>query len=130
MNVRRARLPLAILVAAVAAWAGTLLLRPRGGLIEPAPVDATSYFTASQLERAEDFREVQRLIGVGGLVASGTALVLLALRPPRVLERLGRRPLPGAAAAGAGISLLLVVVRLPLSAWAHERAHDVGLSTQ
>ena len=32
--------------------------------------------------------------------------------------------------AGAGISLLLVAVDVPLSAWAHERAVDVGLSTQ
>ena len=62
---------------------------------------------------------------------SGGTLVLLALRPPRrLLDRLGRRPILGAAAAGAGIALVLVVVGLPLAAVAHERAVDVGLSTQ
>jgi Zn-dependent protease with chaperone function len=64
------------------------------------------------------------------VLSTGT-LALLAWRPPRrLLERLGRRPILGAAAAAAGISLLLVVVDLPLSAWARQRSLDVGLSTQ
>jgi STE24 endopeptidase len=127
----RLRLPLAILVTVAAAGAATFLLRPRSGLIEPAPVDVQAYFTAFQLERAEDFRSVQRLLGLGGLLVSTGTLALLAWRPPRgVFERLGRRPLLGAAATGAGISLLLVVVGLPLSAWRRERAIDVGLVTQ
>jgi STE24 endopeptidase len=90
-----------------------------------------AYFTSLQLERAEDFRSVQRLLGIGGVVVSTGALALLAWRPPRgLLERLGKRPLVGAAAAGAGISVLLVVVGLPLSAWRRSRALDVGLATQ
>jgi STE24 endopeptidase len=124
------RLPLAILGAAVAAGVATLLLRPRDGLIDPVAVNAKSYFTAFQLERAQDFRELQRWIGVGSLVVGGVTLALLAARPPRALERLGRRPLLGGAAAGAGIAVLIALVELPLSAWAHERAKDVGLSTQ
>jgi STE24 endopeptidase len=128
---RTARLPLAIVVAVAAAGAATFLLRPRSGLIEPAAVDVQGYFTAFQLERAEDFRSVQRILSVGGLVVGTGTLALLAWRPPRrVFDRLGRRPLLGGAAAGAGISLLLVLVELPLSAWRHERAVDVGLSTQ
>jgi STE24 endopeptidase len=127
----RSRLPLAILVAVVAAGAATFLLRPRSGLIEPAAVDVKGYFTAFQLDRAEDFRSVQRLLAVGGLVVGTGTLGLLAWRPPRrVLDPLARRPILGGAAAGAGISLLLVLVELPLSAWRHERAVDVGLSTQ
>jgi STE24 endopeptidase len=127
----RLRLPLAIVVAVAAAGAATFLLRPRTGLIEPAPVDVEAYFTALQLERAEDFRSVQRLLGVGGLVVGTGTLALLAWRPPRrLLERLGKRPLPGAAAAGAGIAVLLVVVGLPISAWQRSRALDVGLATQ
>ena len=127
----RLRLPLAILVAVAAAGAATFLLRPRTGMIEPVPVDVEAYFTSLQLERAEDFRSVQRLLGIGGLVVTTGALALLAWRPPRrVLERLGRRPLPGAAAAGAGISVLLVVVGLPIAAWQRSRALDVGLATQ
>jgi STE24 endopeptidase len=128
---RRLRLPLAIVVAVAAAGAATFLLRPRTGLIEPAAVDVQGYFTAFQLERAEDFRGVQRLLGVGGLVVGTGTLALLAWRPPRrVFDRLARRPVLGGAAAGAGISLLLVLVELPLSAWRHERAVDVGLNTQ
>jgi STE24 endopeptidase len=125
------RLPLAIVVAVAAAAAATFLLRPRSGLIEPAAVDVKGYFTAFQLDRAEDFRSVQRLLGVGALVAGTATLALVAWRPPRRgLERLGRRPLLGGAAAGAGLSLLLVVVELPLSAVSHDRSADVGLSTQ
>ena len=127
----RLRLPLAILVAVAAAGAATFLLRPRSGVIEPAPVDVEAYFTAFQLDRAEDFRSVQRLLGIGGLALGTGTIALLAWRPPRRLfERLGRRPLLGAAAAGAGISVLLVVVGLPIDAWQRSRSLDVGLATQ
>jgi STE24 endopeptidase len=128
---RRLRLPLAIVVAVAAAGAATFLLRPRSGLIDPAAVDVEQYFTAFQLDRAEDFRSVQRLLGIGGLVVSTGTLALLVWRPPRrVFDRLGRRPLLGAAAAGAGISVLLVVVGLPIDAWQRSRSLDVGLATQ
>jgi STE24 endopeptidase len=128
---RRSRLPLAIVVAVAAAGAATFLLRPRSGLIEPAAVDVQGYFTASQLDRAEDYRGLQRILGVGGLLVGTGALALLAWRPPRrVFDRLARRPILGGAAAGAGISLLLVLVEFPLSVWRHERAVDVGLNTQ
>jgi len=131
MRAWRSRLPLAIVAAVVAAGAATFLLRPRNGVIEPTPVDVQAYFTSFQLDRAEDFRSVQRLIGVGGLLVGTGTLALLAWRPPRwIFDRLGRRPLLGAAAAGAGISILLVAVGLPLAAWGHERSVDVGLSTQ
>ena len=113
----------------VAAAAATLLIRPRGGLIEPAAVEATAYFSEAQLERAADFRDPQRLLALAGLGISGVTLTLLALRAPR--ERLSRlRPVRGAAAAAGAISLVLVVVNLPLSAVRHNRAVDVGLSTQ
>ena len=134
MGAHRSRLPLAVLGAVVAAAAATLVLRPRSGLIEPAAVEATAYFSPAQLERAEDFRGPQRLLGLAGLGLSGATLVLIALRPPgpvrRALEKAGRRPVLGSAAAAAGLSLVLVAVELPLSALRHERAVDVGLSTQ
>ena len=127
----RSRLPLAIAVAVAAAAVATLVLRPRSGLIEPAPVDLKQYFTAFQLERAEDFRSVQRVLGLASLgVGIGTLGVLVWRPPRRLLGRLERRPLLGGAAAGAGISLLLVVTGLPISAWMRQRALDVGLSTQ
>jgi STE24 endopeptidase len=121
-------------VAVVAAGAATLILRPRSGLIEPAAVDAAAYFSSAQLDRASDFRDVQRLIGLGGLAVSAGTLALVALRPPRrvaeLLDRAGRRPVAGGAVVGVGLSVALVVTGLPLSLWAHERAVDVGLSTQ
>jgi Zn-dependent protease with chaperone function len=121
-------LPVAGLAAVVAAAAATLLIRPRGGLIEPAAVDPTAYFSAAQLDRAADFRGPQRLLVLAGLGLSGATLLLLAVRMPR--ERLRGRPVRGAAAAGAGIAVVLVLVNLPLDAVRHDRAVDVGLSTQ
>ena len=127
----RSRLPLAIAVAVAAAAAATLLLRPRSGLIDPAPVDLKQYFTAFQLERAEDFRSVQRVLGVAELAVGIGTLGVLVWRPPRrIFDRLEARPLLGGAAVGAGISLLLVVTGLPISAWMRQRSLDVGLSTQ
>lgn len=130
MDRTRSRLPLALLVAAGAAVAATLILRPRSGLIEPSAVNVEAYFSPDQLERARDFRDPQRILGLAGLAVSGGTLALLALRPPRVVERFDRRPLLGAAVAGAGISVVLVAANLPLAAIGHERAVNVGLSTQ
>jgi STE24 endopeptidase len=121
-------LPVAAIAAAVATTAATLLLRPRGGLIEPAAVSATDYFSPAQLERIEDFRGPQRVLGLAGLGLSGVTLALIAFRPPRRLA--SARPVLGAAAAGAGIALVLVLVNLPLDAIRHDRAVDAGLSTQ
>jgi STE24 endopeptidase len=127
----RSRLPLAIVVAVAAAAVATYLLRPRGGLIEPAPVEAQQYFTASQLDRAEDFRSLQRVLALAGLGIGIGTLAVLAWHPPRrVLTRLERRPLLGGAAAGAAISLVVVVTQLPVSAWMRKRSLDVGLATQ
>jgi STE24 endopeptidase len=131
MEDRRSRLPLAILAVAGAAAAATLILRPRNGLIEPAAVDVEAYFSADQLERAHEFRDPQRILGLAGLAVTGGTLALLALRPPRaVMAPLARRPLLGAAAVGAGIAVGLAVMNLPLAAVRHERSVDVGLSTQ
>jgi STE24 endopeptidase len=127
----RSRLPLAIVVAVAAAAAATFLLRPRSGLIEPAPVEAEAYFTAFQLDRAEDFRGLQRVLGLTGLGVGIATLAVLTWRPPRrLVNRVQARPLLGGAAVGAGISVLLVLVELPTRAWMRERSLDVGLATQ
>ena len=119
-----------VIVAEGAVW----LLRPADSPIEPATVEEGAYFDQAAIERARDYRGGQRLLLVAAIGAQGAVLVALALgRPPfvrRSLERLGRRPVLGAAAAGAGLSLTLAVVSLPTSTWAHERSVDVGLSTQ
>ena len=134
MEGHRSRLPLAIVGAVVAAGVATLILRPRNGLIDPASVDTTAYFSPHELERAHDFRAPQRVLALGGMALSGATLAVLALRPPgpvrAAFERAERHPLVGGAAAGAGISLVLVVVGLPLAAVGHRRSVGVGLSTQ
>jgi STE24 endopeptidase len=132
MGIHRARgLPLTIVVAVVAVGAATLILRPRTGLVNPAPIEAQDYFSVSELKRAADFRDPQRLLAIAGLGLSGATLALMALRPPRrLLARLESRPYLGAAAAGAGIVVVLTSVGLPLGYAMHERARDVGLATQ
>jgi STE24 endopeptidase len=134
MEAHRVGLPLAVGIAVVAAGAATFALRPRSELIQPAPVAATDYFSASQLDRIHDYTGTQRLLGLGGLALSAGTLAIVALRPPRrvrrALERGAARPILGAAATGGALSLLLVVVELPLGAAAEQRARDFGLSTQ
>jgi STE24 endopeptidase len=134
MEAHRVGLPLAVGIAVVAAGAATFALRPRSELIDPAPVAATDYFSTSQLDRIHDYRGPQRWLGIGDLVVSGGTLALIALRPPRrlrrALERGNARPILAAAAAGGALSVVLVVVGLPLSAIAEQRARDFGLSTQ
>src|SRR4051795_1236678 len=83
MEGHRVGLPLAVGIAVVAAGAATFALRPRSELIEPAPVAATDYFSASQLDRIHDYTGTQRLLGLGGLALSTGTLAFVALRPPR-----------------------------------------------
>ena len=128
---RSLRLPAAIVTALVVAEAAVWLLRPRETSPEPVPVQARAYFSDAELSRAEAFRSGQRLLFLGSVVVDGAVLAWLVVRPPRrALERLTRRPVLGAAAAAAGVSLVLTVAGLPLAAWSRERARDVGLVTQ
>ena len=128
---RSLRLPAAIVAALVVAEAAVWLLRPRETSPEPVPVQARAYFSDAELSRAEAFRSGQRLLFLGSVAVDGAVLAWLVVRPPRrALERLTRRPVLGAAAAAAGVSLVLTVAGLPLAAWSRERARDVGLVTQ
>jgi STE24 endopeptidase len=134
MRGHRVGLPVAVGLAVVAAGAATVALRPRSGRIDPSPASEQDYFSPPELDRILDFASTQRTLGLAGLAVSGLTIAVIALKPPRpvrrALERAGPRPLLGAAAAAAGISLGLVVVGLPLAAVRHARAEDFGLSTQ
>jgi STE24 endopeptidase len=135
MHGRGVRLPVALGVTVVAAGAATLALRPRSGLIQPAPVRATAYFSHAELDRIHAYVGPQRALALGGLAVSGATIALLALRPPRrarrALDRLaGRRPWLAAAATGAAIVVVVGVATLPFTGVAHQRAVDYGLSTQ
>jgi STE24 endopeptidase len=119
-----------VLVAEAAAWA----LRPRDDVIDSVPVAEDEYFDPAQVQRAEEYRSGQRLLFLATLGIETGLLVTLALGRPRTVRRrldaLGRRPVLGAAAVGAGLSLALAAAALPTQAVAHERAVDYGLSTQ
>src|SRR5215218_3729847 len=116
----RLRLRFAVVATVVAAVAATVALRPRAGLLEPAAVEPTAYFSPAQIERAEDFRGPQRALALAGLALGGGVLAAIALRPPRAVRRAvaraERRRLVGGAAVGAGLSVVLVLATLPIDA--------------
>ena len=121
---------MAVVAALVVAEAAVLLLRPRDGVIDPAPVQLSSYFSAAEVDRARDFRRPQLALYGGTLLVEVAVLGVLVAWPPRRLRGAMRRPVLVAAVAGAGLALVLDAAPLPLRAVAHERAVDVGLSTQ
>lgn len=120
--------------AALVAELAVIVLAPGDTGLEPVAVEATDYFAPEAIENARDFRAGQRNLMLIGLGVELAALGLLAAGRPRAVRRLfdraAGRPLLGAAAVGAGISVLLAVLALPTGLIAHERAVDVGLSTQ
>src|SRR3712207_4024855 len=99
-DVHRMRLPLALVAAVVVAETAVFLLRPRDGVIAPAQVGVTEYFSPQQLDRARAFRDPQIWLYGGRLLVELGVLVLVVRRPPRWLRR-ARRPVLTGAAAGA-----------------------------
>jgi STE24 endopeptidase len=120
----------AIAAAVVVAEVAVVLLRPRDGLIEPTPVRAESYFSASEIERARDYQRPQLALYGGALLVQIGVLALLVVRPPRRLQGGFGRPLLAAAATGATLSVTLAIASMPLKVIGRQRARDVGLITQ
>src|SRR5215208_6160953 len=116
-----------VLVAEGAVW----LLRPGEDPIEPVSVSEGDHFSQAEIERARDYRSGQRLLFVVGLGAQGALIVALALGRPRSarrgLERLAERPLLGAAAAGAGISVDVGLSTQSLDSWLGDVAKSTGI---
>jgi len=112
--------PAAVVAAVAVAEAAAMLLRPRTGLADPAPVNAESYFSPAELDRARRFSRPQLALYGGIAAVKAGALAALVRRPPPL------RP----AAAGAVLALTTSVAPLPLAALARRRAVDVGLVTQ
>jgi STE24 endopeptidase len=130
MDRARLRLTATIVAAVVVAEGAVLIMRPREGVIEPAPVSARSYFSAAQIDRARDYRRPNLALYGASLAVETGLLVLLVARPPRALRRGMRRPVLAGAATGAALSVALTAATLPIAAVLHERAVDYGLSTQ
>lgn len=130
----RARIVAAALAALLAAALAVLILDPGQPGPVATPVEEADYFSPAELEAGRDYRGELRLLGLLALVVELAALGLLVAGRPRrlraALERLQARPLLGAAAAGAAISLMLALVALPVGIWIHELAVDVGISVQ
>ncbi|MFL5904964.1 MAG: hypothetical protein ACJ76Q_14325, partial [Solirubrobacteraceae bacterium] len=123
------RVSLALVAAVVVAEAAVLLLRPRSGIIDPARVSVTSYFSRAQIDRARDFRRPNLALFALSLGVEAGVLVLVLRRPPRFV-RAPDRPLLRAAAAGAALTAALSVAGLPIGAVLRQRSVDVGLTTQ
>ena len=94
----RTRLPIALVAVVVVAEGAVLLLRPRGGVIDPAPVSVRSYFSGQELARARDFRRPQLALYAGQLAVELGVLVWLVAPPAPVAAR----PVPPSAAGGRG----------------------------
>jgi len=120
--------------AAAVAELAVVLLTPGDTGPDPVAVDAARWFDPAETAAARDFRDGQLELFLVGFAVEIGALGALALGRPRAarraLDRLGRRPLLGAAAAGAGISVALAVLALPTGLIGHQRSVDIGLSTQ
>ncbi len=121
---------MAIAAAVVVAELAVAVLRPREGIIEPAPVRAESYFSASEIDRARDYNGPQRALYGAALAIQIGVLVLLVRHPPRRLSGPFRRPLLAAAATGAALSVTISLAVLPLNVAGRQRARDYGLITQ
>jgi STE24 endopeptidase len=118
----------------VVAEGAVLLLSPSEEGIEPVDVAQDRYFDPDEVARAVDYRDGQRLLLFAGLGLQVAAVGAIAVGRPRaarvLLERAARRPLLGAAAAGILVVTVAEAASLPTSLAAHERAVDVGISTQ
>ena len=104
----------------------TVLLRPRGGLIEPDPVDASDYFSTDDIARARRYGRPQLALHALAALIRGTLLYAN-------IGRESLRPvwaLPDAARRAATLAAALNLASLPLGALARRRALRVGLATQ
>ena len=120
-----------ILLALATAEAGVRLLRPRKPVIAPEPVDLHTYFSDAEITRGRKYARPQLALGLARTAVEGAALARLVRRPPRWLSPTASVPPPLAGALGAaGLTTVLSIPPLPLSAISRRRAIKVGLVTQ
>ncbi len=121
MSFPRTRALNALALAAVTAEAAARALSPRDGMLKPLAVEAGSYFSPQEIDRARAFARPQRALGLGAGIAETLTLAAFARRPP------AHRSI---ALAAAQLSLATTVAPLPLRAVMRARARRAGLVTQ
>jgi STE24 endopeptidase len=119
-----------VLLAAATAETARRVLAPRAPVLDPVRVDVQSYFSAEEIERGRRYARPQLGLMLTRSLVDAVALAWLVRRPPAALQRSWSRPVPGAAATAAGLSLALSLPTLPLRAISRRRAMAVGLDTQ
>jgi STE24 endopeptidase len=119
-------------VVLVASLVATVLLWPRELLPSASSLETARYFSPAYLDRADDFRSVQSLLGLAALATIVVGPVLAALVwPRRWLSDLGdRRAVPKAAGAAAALVVFVQLAALPWQAIAFTRSQRVGLAVQ
>lgn len=133
---RRRSVRIALLTVALAGSVAiaTVALAPSGPEFERPELDARDYFSQGHLDRAGEFRSGQLALALSALAVQLGVLLSLALASGRRWRALigwaTERGLAGAGALAVLMSLTVALAVLPLGIWAHERAVDVGLSTQ
>ncbi len=129
-----ARIIAALALLVVSVVVALLLLTPE----QPGPAagdaDPARYLSPAAISEGEGYRSDLRLFLLAGLLVNFGLLGLFAAGRPRrlagALRRLDARPLWGALAAGALLSLAIALAELPLGALVHARAVDAGISVQ
>jgi STE24 endopeptidase len=119
-----------VLAAAATAEAGCRLLAPRQPLPAPVDVRLTDHFSPDEVQRGRRYARPQLALGLARGAIDLASLALLVARPPGWLGRLDAQPVPGAAAAAAGLTAAMALPTLPLRVISRRRAQAVGLDTQ
>lgn len=123
----------AIAVAALWAVAAALLWRTQTPDLALAELDPGEYFSASELARIEDYREVSRPLYLARLAAELLVLALLVWKAgplARALGRLARGRIRTGVLVGVAVVLAVRAAALPFGAVTHVRRRDFGLSEQ
>lgn len=122
-------------LALAALWVGAALFlwRTEVPALSLPDLDPRDYFSATEIERSEDYRGGARALFLGGLAAELLVLVLLVWKARALaarLGRIGRGSVRTAVLLGTGVVIALWGVGLAFAGATHVRRVDHGLSEQ
>jgi STE24 endopeptidase len=91
-------------------------------------LDPRDYFSARELERHERYESVLRLLFLAGVLVQGAVLVGFVVAVPRLVRRLGSRPVVQGVLLAAAIVVCVWLARRPVGLVAHwwRRRYDVA----